>query len=109
MRAFENDPRVVLAVSDEGGRNGETLSWLNTFWTHHLLRGQIIFDADGSTSQALLGQPRTGLPFGRGFVVGPDGRVVLPYFGHQPQRVVELLRELAAQVPWTRRATGRLR
>jgi hypothetical protein len=32
VKEFEGNPGVVAAVFDQGGQNGETRDWLETFW-----------------------------------------------------------------------------
>jgi hypothetical protein len=41
-----------------------------------------------------LGQPATGLPFGRGFIIDRDGTLAAPYFGHHPAMVIETINAL---------------
>ncbi|NWF99492.1 MAG: hypothetical protein HXY19_00895 [Thermoanaerobaculaceae bacterium] len=94
VKAFENDPAVVTVLYDEGGRNGETWEWLETVWSHYFLRGEVVYEATGEMSRSVFGQPATGLPFGRGFIVAPDGTLALPYFGHQPQLVIDTINAL---------------
>ena len=94
VAAFEDNPDVVMVVFDEGGRNGETAEWFRSFWEHVYLRGSAVFDSDGQVSRLHYGQPSTGLPFGRGFIIDRDGRVVKPYFGHQPEMVIETIDRL---------------
>jgi hypothetical protein len=47
----------------------------------------VIWDETG-TLGIQLGQPNTGLPFGRQFVIRPDGILELPHFGHAPAVVI---------------------
>lgn len=95
VKEFDGDPDVVPVIFDQGGANGETRPWLETFWTNYFLRGAVIWDEAGATGAA-YGQPNTGLPFGRGFVIDRDGSVALPYFGHQPEMAIEFIRGMLA-------------
>jgi len=94
IKEFENDPRVITAVFEEGGRFGEETEWVKTFWSNYCLRGEVIWDATGSVARSHYRQPDTGLPFGRGFIIDRSGKIALPYFGHRPQLVVETIRRL---------------
>ncbi len=99
VREFENHPKVEVAVFDEGGDHGETLDWVQFWWERVALRGGIIWDEDGSVGGNLYGQPSTGLPFGRGFIIDPDGIVDTPYFGHRPKAAIDRIYELLAAAP----------
>ena len=109
LREFEGHPDVVTTVLDQGGANGEVLSWVLTFWSNYFLRGFLLWDPDGSVGSQ-YGQPATGLPFGRGFLIGRDGRVVLPHFGHDPRLVIDAIYDLLGctqpQVYCTAKATS---
>lgn len=94
VKAFENDPRVVVAVYCEAGKNGEDREWMETFWSHFYLRGSVIFDADGAHSKDNFDQPDTGLPFGRNFVIDQNGNVAAPFFGYDPARVINTINSL---------------
>ena len=107
VKEFENNPDVVMVVFDEGGRLGETEAWFHEFWGHYFLRGAAVYDPEGLVSRTFLGQPSTGLPFGRGFIVDQEGRVVLPYFGHQPQKVIRAIRSLLPPSERAPRRAGR--
>jgi hypothetical protein len=96
-------------IYDEGGRNGETEDWFRVFWENVYLRGPALFEASGTISKGHYDQPSTGLPFGRGFIIGRDGRVVLPYFGHQPRLVIDTIHELLDRRPAPRRPLRRRR
>jgi hypothetical protein len=106
VKEFADNPRVVVAVYDEGGRLGETREWLEIFWSNYFLRGGVIFDEDGTVSRGAYGQPATGLPFGRGFIIDQDLRVALPYFGHQPAMVIEKIHELLGTTTANDRGPG---
>lgn len=95
IREFEGNPNVTAVIFCQGGQNGETRAWLETFWSSYYLRGGVIWDETGAVG-ALYGQPSTGLPFGRGFIIDPEGRVSLPYFGHQPQMAIAAIHEMLA-------------
>jgi hypothetical protein len=93
VKEFAGHPSVVTAILDQGGSPGETLAWLQTYWSNYYLRGSVLFDNSGTVGNQ-YDQPNTGLPFGRGFIIDPDGNVDLPYFGHNPQMVIERIYEL---------------
>ena len=93
IREFAGNPRVVAACFQEGGRHGETAAWARTYWTNHYLRDFTIWDPDGRAGSRYR-MPGTGLPFGRGFLIDPEGRVALSYFGHQPERAIAGIYEL---------------
>lgn len=84
---------MVVVPLDQGGRLGETLDWLQTLWDNFYLRNGVLFDEDGSIGLQ-YGQPQTGLPFGRGFIIDRDGTVALPYFGYYPNMVIDRIYEL---------------
>ncbi len=94
VKEFENNPQVFAAVFQQGGQNGETREWLEVFWSNYFLRGGVIWDETGTTGGQVYGQPSTHLPFGRGFIIDQEGRVSLPYFGHQPQMAIDEIYEL---------------
>ncbi len=94
IREFVDDPRVFVAPFQQGGSNGETREWLEVFWRNNYLRDKLIWDEFGTIGSQVYKQPSTGLPFGRGFIIDRDGHVVLPYFGHQPQMVINKIHEL---------------
>ena len=94
IKEFADDSRVFTAAFQQGGSHGETREWLEVFWSSYHLGGNLIWDATGVTGGQLYGQPSTGLPFGRGFIIDQDGRVVRAYFGHQPQMVIDTIHEM---------------
>jgi len=98
VREFMGNPSVVTVLFNQGGSQGETLSWLQTFWDNYYLRGQVLFDETGQIGAGEYGQPSTGLPFGRGFIIDADGRVDWPYFGHQPDAAIARIYELLGVV-----------
>lgn len=77
----------------------ESADTLETFWRNLYLRCPLIFDPVGTIAGDDYDQPRTGLPFGRIFVIGPDQKVALPLFGHDPDRVIAFVEELLATMP----------
>ncbi|MEW6251498.1 MAG: hypothetical protein AB1716_12680 [Planctomycetota bacterium] len=93
MREFENDPRVVVALMNQA----ESRATLEATWRNVYLRGQVIYDQEGSITRDAYAQPATGLPFGRGFLIGRDQRVVLPLFGYNPQRISANIHELLGE------------
>jgi thiol-disulfide isomerase/thioredoxin len=95
VKAFANDPRVVTAVMSQN----ESRSELETFWRNVYLRGLMLFDPTGSIARDTYGQPPTGLPFSRAFIIGRDQTVVLPFFGHKPQLVIDTIDDLLAELP----------
>ena len=90
---------VTTVIWNEGGKFGENREWLETVWSNLYLRGTVLCDETGEVSQQSYGQPYTGLPFGRGFLIDPEGRVVLPHFGHQPAMVIDRIREVLRRAP----------
>ncbi|MFH1573609.1 MAG: hypothetical protein ABIG68_06465, partial [Acidobacteriota bacterium] len=48
----------------------------------------VLFEESGQVSRGSYDQPDTGLPFGRGFIIDQQGRIAVPYFGHQPEAAV---------------------
>lgn len=109
VKRYLDNPNVETVILDQGNRNGETLERLLLVWSSFLLRGDVLFDEDGSVGGGILGQPSTGLPFARGFVIDRDGRVVLPYFGYDPATIISAIDELAPATLPVRRARGVLR
>lgn len=91
VKEYDGDPEVVTFILDEGGRFGETGEWLETVWSNYFLRGEVVFDETGETGRRYFGQPATGLPFGRGFIVDRDGTVAIPYFGHDPRMAIDAI------------------
>lgn len=68
---------------------------MQQFWSNVHLRSSILFDASGNVGRQ-YDQPRTGLPFGRQYLIGPDGIIEEAYFFHDPSFTVERIRELIA-------------
>ncbi len=79
--------------------HGEPREVVEELWHNIYLRGPMIFDADGIVAGGKYSQPSTGLPFGKGFVIGPDLIVELPLFGHHPHRIIDKIYELLAEMP----------
>lgn len=94
VKAFENDPRVVVAVYDEFARHGEDRDWMEEVWSHYYLRGDVIVDVDGVNSLTNYDNPPTGLPFGRNFIIDQNGDVAAPFFGYDPKRVIDTINGL---------------
>ncbi|MBU0508606.1 hypothetical protein KKH27_07215 [bacterium] len=88
IKEFENNPNVVAVMYNEGGRNGETRAWTETVWNNFYLRGGLIFDELGNNGRLIYNQPNTGLPFGRFFIIDPEGNIALPYFGHDAKKAI---------------------
>ncbi len=93
IREFQDDPRVVTAVFQEGGRFGEEMDWVKTFWRNYYLRGTVIFDPDASAGKNYR-VPDGGLPFRRGFIIDQDGKVAEPFFGYDPERIIQTIYRL---------------
>jgi len=72
----------------QGGSHGETWDWVQQYWAAHFLRDQAIWDETGMLGGTQFAQPDTGLPFGRQFILRPDGTLALPHFGHAPVEVI---------------------
>lgn len=107
VRRYLGNPNVATILIDQGGRNGETLDRLLLVWSNYFLRGSVLFDGDGATAGGVLGQPSTGLPFARGFILDREGRVVLPYFGYDPARILSVIDGLLAPPPRALRPAAR--
>lgn len=88
VKEFENNPDVEVFIFDQGGSSGETRDWLETWWDNYFLRGSVVYDQSGSVGTQ-YGQPKTNLPFGRGFIIDRDGTVAQAYFGHKPAWVID--------------------
>jgi hypothetical protein len=75
-------------------------TYLETFWHNVYLRGQMLYDPSGFVSDT-YSQPPAGippLPASRGFLIGPDQRIVLAHFGHDPDLFIETIHELLETV-----------
>ena len=94
VKEFADEPRVVTAVMDQA----EMRSKLETFWRNVYLRGQMIYDPTGDIARIAYAQPAIGLPFGRGFVIGPDQTVELPLFGYNPDLIIQTIYALLAEL-----------
>lgn len=94
VKEFADNPDVVTFIYDQGGQRGETKEWCEKMWSNYFLRGSVVFEASGQIAAAHYKQPNTGLPFGRGFIIDRDGKISLPYFGHDPQMVINKIYEL---------------
>jgi len=94
IKEFVDNPDVVTFIYDQGGQRGETKEWCEEMWSNYFLRGSVVFDATGQIAAAYYKQPNTGLPFGRGFIIDKDGKIALPYFGHDPQMVISKIYEM---------------
>jgi hypothetical protein len=108
IREFEDNPHVVAVTFNQAGARYEDQAWLEIFWSNYYLRGGILFDELSAVGAGAYGQPDTGLPFGRGFIIDHDGYVVHPYFGYQPKATIARIYELlgAGAVPDGRDVPG---
>ncbi len=93
VREFEGNQDVVTFLFNQGSVMGEDYDWMKTFWDNLYLRGTVVHDATWVAANEYL-QPNTNLPFGRGFIVDRDGTVALPYFGHDPELVIDTIYDL---------------
>jgi len=94
IREFEDNPDVVAVIFNQGGANGETLSWLRTVWDNFYLRAKIIWDETGTTGKNTYAQPNTGLPFGRWFVIDRNGYIAAAEFGYDPAKAIRIIYSL---------------
>jgi hypothetical protein len=94
VKEFVADARVIAAVMNQA----EPRAVVETFWRNVYLRGLLIYDEQGHIAGDVYAQPQTGLPFGRGFLIGPDQRIVLAHFGHDPSLVIDAIYELLRQM-----------
>ena len=90
VKEFEDHPDVVTFLFNEGGLLNEDYNWMKTFWDNVYLRGTVVHDSVWVAANQYL-QPNTNLPFGRGFIIDRDGTVALPYFGHNPDLVIDAI------------------
>lgn len=91
---FEGHPQVVTAIMSQK----EQAPVLEEYWDNLYLRAPMIFDLFGATAQFAYAQPPTGLPFSRGFVIGPDQIVVDTIFGANSERVIAEIRSELAKI-----------
>ncbi len=61
---------------------------LQVFWSNVYLRGLMLHDQAGSIANAVYNQPYAGIPGARGWIIGPDQKIILPHFGHDPAFVI---------------------
>lgn len=95
IKEFENNPMVETWVIDQADKEIENKEWVETWESHFYLRKSMLFDDNGSVAGDLLSQPDVGnMPFGRGFIIDQDGKVVKAFFGHQPQMVIDTINSL---------------
>ena len=59
----------------------------------------MLFDPTSVVGGELYEQPYGGVPFSRGWIIGADQTVVLPLFGHDPQRVIDAIDALLEELP----------
>ncbi|MBL9118441.1 MAG: hypothetical protein JNL80_00835 [Phycisphaerae bacterium] len=84
---FETHPQVVLAIMSQK----ESASLLQQYWSNIYLRLPLLFDLPGTASFVAYAQPPSGLPFSRGFLVGPDQVIKETWFGFNADRVVKAI------------------
>ena len=85
VRQFVNNPCVEAVTYQQGNANSEEYDWAVLYWENHFLRYRNIYEDSGRTGGQTFAQPQIGIPFGRHFVIDPQGDVVLPFFGHNPE------------------------
>jgi hypothetical protein len=68
------------------------------FWRNAWLRGTTLLTL-GAPTAGDYNHPDTGLPFSRGFVIGADQTVVMPFSAYEPQNVIDLMHELLVDIP----------
>lgn len=83
----------MTVIYNVGGTYNEDLDWLLTLWENYFMRGPVVFDEDASVAIDYR-HPRTGLPFGRGFIIDQQSIVDTPYFGHRPRQAIKRIYEL---------------
>ncbi len=96
VKEFKDNPDVEIFTYNQGGRFNETEEWSKTIWQNYYLASPLIYDALGGISTTYFNQADTDLPFERSFIIDADGRCVSPYFGYQPQKVIEQIYTLLA-------------
>ncbi len=98
VKEFENHPQGLTFIWDQGGWFEETRAWCETFWDNYYLRGSILYEESGDIGWQ-YNHPAIGIPFGRSFILAPDGTVYLPYFGHHPQLIIQEIYKLLGKYP----------
>lgn len=97
VKEFADEPRVFAGIMSQA----ESAATQERVWRNFYLRGPLLFDRTGAVAGAVTyGQPFTvGLPFSRGFIIGPDLSVAVPQFGYNPQSTIEHIYELLGALP----------
>ncbi len=95
IKEFADNPNVETYVLNENQFERDPLDWINTWTTNFYQRGPMLYDADGTIGGSVLSHPNVGnMPFGRGFIIDQEGKVVKTFFGHQPQMVISTIYDL---------------
>ncbi len=108
IKEFANNANVETYVLNENQFERDPIDWMQTWTSHFYQRAPMLYDADGSIGGQIFSQPKVGnMPFGRGFIIDQEGRIVKAFFGHQPQMVIETIYELMLNdVPETDEIAG---
>lgn len=85
---FADHPQVQLAIMSQK----ESAALMQEYWTNIHLELPLLFDLAGVTAGTVYGQPYSGLPFSRSFLVGPDQVAKETWFGFNADRVVDAIR-----------------
>jgi len=75
------------------------------FWRNVYLRGTTLLTL-GAPITGDYNHPNTGLPFSRGFLIGPDQTVVTVFSAYEPQGVIDGINALLADIPLPGDANG---
>ncbi|MCG3137124.1 MAG: hypothetical protein HJJLKODD_00967 [Phycisphaerae bacterium] len=86
---FEGHPQVVTLIMSQK----ESAAVLEEYWDNLYLRAPMLFDLAGNVAQFQYAQPPTGLPFSRGFIIGPEQVVVDTLFGADSAGVIKTLKK----------------
>jgi thiol-disulfide isomerase/thioredoxin len=84
---FEGHPQVIVTMMSQK----ESAALLQEYWSNVYLRAPMLFDLSGSTSFIAYAQPPSGLPFSRGFLIGPDRVIEETWFGFNADRVKDAI------------------
>lgn len=94
MKEFAGEPRVVTFILDA---SGQSRADIEEVWRNFYLRVPIVYDDTGAVNADYY-QPSIGLPFSRTWIIGTDQHVVLPYFGYNPDLVIDTIYSLLADM-----------
>ena len=98
IKEFEGNLNVETYVLDQADKVTETKEWVAFWSTKFFQRKPMLYDQDGLVGLGPFSQPNVGnMPFGRGLIIDQDGNVAMPFFGHQPDRVIETIYSLLSQ------------